>query len=261
MDKEQLEKGLSLAGFNEKEAKVYLACLNLGQDTVFHIAKECGLKRPTVYFVLEKLKVDGFVSLRQTKKASYYSALNPRRLILKIKQRQEKFFSLAPELESIYREQPDQPTVRVFEGKEGVELIYREMVEAVKKQEELLIFGSIAHFYEDVEYKNLLDIYFKEMKNKKYKAREILLESEIKESDYLKKVRENNNVNHQIRVFPRGVNFFENDNMIYGNKIAIFSLKKGVFVILIESKNIAESYRNIFELMWKTAKNSDFLSN
>lgn len=261
MDKKQLEQGLGLAGFNDKEAKVYLACLSLGQDTVFHIAKECGLKRSTVYFVLEKLKADGFVSLRQTKKASYYLALNPRRLMLKIKHRQEKFSSLATELESIYREQPDQPTARVFEGKEGVELVYSEMIEAVKKQEELLIFGSIAHFYEDVEYKNLLDTYFKAMKSKKYKAREILLESEVRESDYLKIVRENNNANHQIRVFPRGINFFENDNVIYGNKIAIFSLKKGVFVILIESKNIAESYRNIFELMWKTAKNSDFVNN
>ncbi len=100
----------------------------------------------------------------------------------------------------------------------------------------------------------MLDIWVKAMRNKRYHAREILIKKELENSDYLKKVSQNKNPHHQIRFFPRRIEFIENDNMIFANKLAIFSLKKEVFVILIESENIANSYTNFFEMAWRMAK-------
>lgn len=126
------------------------------------------------------------------------------------------------------------------------------MAENVRKGKEVIYFGSTAHFL--TEYKSFLDLWVKEMKNKRSRARELLVREELEGYDYLDKIRENNNPNHQIRFFPPGVKFTENDNMIFGNKLAIFSLKKEVFVILIESENITDSYRNLFEMAWKISK-------
>ena len=209
MEQELIIKGLELIGLNEKESKVYLACLKLGSDSVYNIAREAKLKRPTVYFVLDKLKNDGLVSLRQTRKASLYSAINPHKLMLKVEQQKEKFLSLIPQMEDIYHQQPNKPTVKVFEGEEGVELVYREIGEWLKKYKEVLYFGSTKHFLEIPEYARLLDLYIKQMKNKRYKAREILVESELDSSNYIEKILANNNSNHQIRLFSKKVKFFE----------------------------------------------------
>lgn len=249
-----VESVLETIGLKDKEAKVYFACLQLGQETAFNIAQKSGVKRSTCYFVLDKLKERGFVSIKKTPKVTFYSAISPTTLLLKIEKQKDSLEKVMPELDKIWTEQPHKPLIQVFEGHKGVEQVYREAGEYIQKYQEFLYFGSTAHFLLNDNYKSLLDLYLKEMKNKRYRAREILVEEELKGSDYLKRIKENNNPNHQIRFFPRGIKFFENDNMIYGNKLAIFSLKKEVFVILIESENIAASYRNLFEMAWKVSK-------
>lgn len=42
----------------------------------------------------------------------------------------------------------------------------------------------------------------------------------------------------------------DKSNIIYADKVAIFSVERDVFVVLIESKHIAQSYRNMFEFLW-----------
>ncbi len=241
---------LKSIGLTEKEAKIYLTCLECGQDTVFNLAKNSGLKRPTAYFTLEKLKERGLASTHQTSKAIYYSVISPAQLLVKLEKEKEKLSAALPELEKLYRQQPHKPLIKIFEGREGVELIYRESGEYLKRNEEILYFGSTIHFLDTPEYKHLLDLYVKEMKSKKHKAREILVRQELEGSDYVEKIQRNKNANHQIRYFPKRIKFSETDNIVYGNKVAIFSLKKEVLVILIEAENIADAYRNIFEMMW-----------
>ena len=45
-----------------------------------------------------------------------------------------------------------------------------------------------------------------------------------------------------------------NDNIIYGNKIAITSVQDDLFVTMIESKEVVETYRSFFELAWQSTK-------
>ena len=53
---------LSSIGLQQKEAKVYLALLELEQGTVSKIAKLSGLKRPTIYLILDDLIKNGYVT-------------------------------------------------------------------------------------------------------------------------------------------------------------------------------------------------------
>ena len=58
-----LYKNLIEAGFSEKEAKVYLALLELGEGNIAKITQKSGIKRATVYLEIEALKSKGYVSL------------------------------------------------------------------------------------------------------------------------------------------------------------------------------------------------------
>ncbi|MDZ4385041.1 MAG: helix-turn-helix domain-containing protein, partial [Candidatus Moranbacteria bacterium] len=75
-----LEKDLQEIGLNEKEARVYLSALELGQSTVQDIAKKALVNRATTYFVIESLMKSGLMSSFQKGKKQYFVAADPDRL-------------------------------------------------------------------------------------------------------------------------------------------------------------------------------------
>ncbi len=54
-----LESVLQAAGLTDKEARIYLAALELGQAPVLRIAQKAGIKRPTAYVTLGELQAKG----------------------------------------------------------------------------------------------------------------------------------------------------------------------------------------------------------
>lgn len=251
-----LQKTLENIGLNAKEAKIYLVNLEMGQDTAYNIANACKLKRSTVYFVLNQLQEKGLVSIKKTKKATFFTAVSPHKFSKYLQRRQLLFEKVYPLLEEKYEQQPHKPLIKVFEGKEGVLQIYKEANEYLKKAKEVLYFGSTLHWDRE-GYQDILNEWTKALKNKKFKVRELLSGTEtgkMSGRNYEKMVRANQNPNHKIRFLPDDLRFHENDNMIYGNKLTIFSIGKNTFVTVIESKNIADSYRSLFESAWKNAR-------
>ena len=112
-----IEQVLETIGLNEKEAKVYLASLKMGEDSAYNLAQRSGLKRSTVYFILEKLKKHGLVAIKKTPKVTFYSVISPTKLLLKIEKQKDTLEKILPELDRFYHEQPHKPNVQVFEGR------------------------------------------------------------------------------------------------------------------------------------------------
>ncbi|MDD3487687.1 MAG: helix-turn-helix domain-containing protein [Candidatus Moranbacteria bacterium] len=246
-----LEKQLHQIGFNGKEAKVYLACLQLGQDTAFHIAEKCGLKRSTVYFVLNELIERGLVSIWKTKKATLYRAANPKKLFTQLKRKEETLSEIFPLLQSIYNFDEDKPNIEVFEGREGVRQIYAEVVEYLSKGKEIMCWGDVSHIWDILE--DVTDKYLAQARNRRYKIREILNKAE-ENKKYVISIRRNRNPNHGIRFLPENSQFAGNDNIIFGDKLVIFSTQNKLFATVIQSQDISNTYRNLFELAWQKAR-------
>ena len=246
-----LEKQLEQLGFHEKEAKVYLACLQLGQDTAYHIAEKCALKRSTVYFVLHHLVERGLISVWKTKKATLFRATNPKKLFTQIKRKEETLTEIFPLLQSIYNFDEDRPNIQIFEGREGVRQIYAEIVEYLAKGKEILCWGDLSHIFDYLE--DITEKLFRETKTRKYKIREILNAGE-KNKKYVKSIRKNKNPNHQIRLLPESENFSGNDNIVFGDKLAIFSTQNKLFATVIESQDIARSHKILFNIAWQSVK-------
>ncbi len=245
-------KILEEIGLNQKEARVYLSSLELGQDTAYNIAKASGLKRATVYFVLEGLLEKGLVSLRKTRKATYYSVISPDKLLAYLERKQEQLKNILPDLQQKYDQQPTKPIIHVFEGKEGLLQVYNEVTIYLNKSKEVLYYGSMQH-WEQEGFETELDLWIQTMKNKRSIVREILSKNDPEAKKYAKRILANGNPNHRIRFLPDNLEYYDNDNMIYGDKIAIFSVGKSVFVTIIESKNIADSYRTLFNAAWNSS--------
>jgi sugar-specific transcriptional regulator TrmB len=72
---------LTSAGLTEKEAKVYLACLEISPASVAGIAELAGVKRPTAYVILKGLSARGLVQPAEGTKKSHVCALHPERIL------------------------------------------------------------------------------------------------------------------------------------------------------------------------------------
>src|SRR3954463_1254828 len=94
----ELAEQLTAAGMSAKEAAVFLALGQLGSVGAGEIARRAGIKRPTVYAILEGFARDGLVEVAVVSGRRRYSIDSPRRL-LELPRRQERALREAmPEL-------------------------------------------------------------------------------------------------------------------------------------------------------------------
>jgi len=115
-------------GLSEKEAKVYLAALELARDTAQNIAKKANVNRPTAYFILEKLMELGLISTLDEGKKSYFIAEDPKELKNVLARERQELDARSKELDeamnqftALYNAKQDKPRVRYFEGADGLD--------------------------------------------------------------------------------------------------------------------------------------------
>ena len=75
-----INDALKNLGLNDKEARAYAALLELGQTTAYAVAERSGLKRPTVYVVLDELRQKGLVLKIPHVKKQLWSAKSPHQI-------------------------------------------------------------------------------------------------------------------------------------------------------------------------------------
>ncbi|MEK7528531.1 MAG: helix-turn-helix domain-containing protein, partial [Patescibacteria group bacterium] len=110
-------------GLNQKEARVYLACLKLGSSPVSAIAQDAGVNRVTAYDILEKLIGKGLVHFFTRDRIRYFDATKPQLVYHEFSRKVKEFKKSLPELKRLTGEAPH-PSVRYFEGLEGIKAIY-----------------------------------------------------------------------------------------------------------------------------------------
>lgn len=235
-----LEKILKNYGLTEKQAKVYLACLELGSASVQKISQKINLARSTCYEVLDSLRQQNLISTYQKKKTKYFSAEDPDKIITMAKEKVEMLAKALPYLEAAYGKAKTRPSVRFYQGEQGMKLI---LDEVVKEARELLSFGSVDDLWETLG--NDWHKFVKKRMKQKIPARVILRES--------KKARERQKLGphelREVRIIPAN---YEHHGTIFvwKNKIAMFSFKTEHMALVIESEILAQSQRTMFNIIW-----------
>src|SRR3989344_6643452 len=114
-------------GLSDNEAKVYLAMLELGLSPVIEIARKAEINRPTAYVQIESLKKKGLVSTQVKGKKHLFIAESPARLefyldseLKDVEQKKDELGKVLPDLEKLFTSAGSRPSVRLFEGKEGL---------------------------------------------------------------------------------------------------------------------------------------------
>jgi len=242
---------LTELGFSEKEASVYLALLELGPSTTAEISSAAKINRTTGYDILESLVAEGLVNQIGESKIQKFVAENPDKVIVflenKIKQSQEKLkqaYDLLPELFSIYNEK-EKPKVKYYEGIERVKEAFEDTLTA---KGEILAYAVGTDMFKAVG-KDYFKGYTKKKVEKNIKVRVIApddLESREIVTNDKSELRES-------LLVPKDKFYFTTETNIYNDKVLVVSWTEK-FAVIIESKEIADAQRKVFELAWLGAK-------
>jgi sugar-specific transcriptional regulator TrmB len=249
----EIEKDIANLGLSEKETKVYLKALELGKASITELAKASSLKRSTVHLAVESLVMLGLLSDTRNNKRRIISAVHPNRLVELANFRANQIKEHMGELLGIYNLQNEKPKIQVFEGMAGVRLVYRELYESLNNKEEALWFTRIdaLHAVPEIigEYKKIL----KKLQNPKIRE---LNFGNAEGKKWAQEAKPYQGKNYFIRLLPTDYEFGFSDNLIFGNKLVIFSLKKNIFVSVIESEDITKTHRALFEWAWKQGEDA-----
>jgi len=237
-----LENILQNSGLSEKQAQIYLACLELGPSAVQKIAFKSNISRSTAYEVLDSLIKKGLVNTYLKKKVSYFNAIDPEEYINQSREKIEMLNQALPNFNALFRKSKESPSVRLYEGEAGMKIVFKEMI---KEAKELIGFGSSDDFVN--KFKDLHQ-YFLENRLKK----KIMLRLILKSAANAQERKELGPTElRSVRILPEG---FDYHGLIYiwQNKVALFSLSDNPLALIVESKELSGMQKAFFDYMWGT---------
>lgn len=232
-------------GLTEKEARVYLSLLELGETSIQRISDKSGIKRTTLYHIIDDLKNKALVGTTIRKNKKYFFAEDPRLIEKQMEERLKKFENILPELLSISNLIDKKPKIRYFEGIEGIKEVFRDTLN-FPKQETLAWISMDAVKYFDMDW--VLKTYVPQRVEKRIWQRAIAPSQE-----YIKKVKLYDQKQlRQMKLISSKEFPFEVEINLYGDRnVGIMSFEEKVGII-IESKKIYATLKSFFELHWKT---------
>ena len=240
-----MENILKYLDLTETEYEVYLVLVRAGRSPANQIIKLMKLHRGTVYDIINRLIQKGLVSYIDINKKRYYNASRPERLLEIIKEKEAEIESseklvkkLVNDISKMELIKKGERIVEVYESKKGLRTLMQDLL-TVK---EFLGIGG------EIQFQEILPVYTRlwanEREKKKVFAKILTTKSGRSKWKY-----------NKLRRIPKEF-MLPNPTIIYGDKVAILSFEeRPLSIIMIESKNIALTYRNHFNLLWKRKNN------
>ena len=238
----QIKQVLKELGLNERHAAIYLACLELGSSSIQKISAKSGFARSTCEAVLKSLQEKGFATSFQKKKTRYFSPEDPKKIVALAQEKVKLLEEALPQFSARYFKGDVLPTVRLYQGDSGIKGILQEiLLEAT----DLLCFGSVDDIYAALG--DFFPKFTAERIKKSIPAKVILRDSPFaRERQRLgsKQLRE-------VRLMPEHYEC-SSVTFIWNSKLAMCSLKEGMIALVVESNELANIQRAMFQLIWET---------
>ena len=153
---------------------------------------------------------------------------------------------IIPELKSIHNIK-ERPKVFFYEGKEGLKKVYEDTLTST---ETIRAYATVEHVYE------ILPGYFPDYYKRRAKKGIFLRGIGPKTEGNLELIKNNAEEKRETALIPPDKYSFSPEINIYNNKVMIASWREQLGII-IESTEIADAMKVIYELAWTEAKRLD----
>ncbi|KKQ78519.1 MAG: Transcriptional regulator, TrmB [Parcubacteria group bacterium GW2011_GWC2_38_7] len=247
----QYTQVLESLGFSPKEIYIYTALLELETATATDLAKKTEINRTSCYDILSVLIKRGLVSKIVKKKKIYFHITDPRKLLNyldrekeeaynKIEKNKKQINEIMPELLSLFNPNPTKPRIQFYEGEKGMREAYEDTLTADK------VYYAYANF--ETMYQGLPN-FFPNYYERRIKAKILGKGIFPKNKTTLNQLKNNQEELRESIVLGDESLTYSPEVIIYNNKVLIASWKEKI-AIIIESKELADLQKIIFQQLW-----------
>lgn len=246
-----LARELQKLGLSDKEAMVYVASLELGPSPVQVISRKSEVNRATTYVMIELLLQKGLMSTFDKGKKTLYTAEKPERLHrivhaerASVDEKESVVKRILPELEAISDAAGERPKVSFYEGEDGFEAM-RETIfsQKVGEMEDVISYDDLSHLLDQSRWKK---------HNERLRVKQVKGRALFTSETGRKPTTEHGGLWH-YKELPHKLFPMHGELTVYGNNVAMVSLRGKLVGVIIESKEMATMVRTLFELAWKQA--------
>lgn len=241
-----LLQSLYAFGFDDKEAKAYLAGLELGPATVLELSRRTQLARTTLYPILEDLRRRGYFRLGKTKRGSVYTAEPPRLLASQLEARSRRVAEVIPRLEAMAGTVREGAGVTLYEGSEGFRQLWQRIFRSGVKEYRIVTSG--VGLLEFVREPYLVERIIAERIRRGIKSWQLIVDS----PDARKIIGKDREELRESRLLPKGT-ALPATTIIFGGEAAFITTRRENTMVLIASGETAVSLRTLFDLLWQAA--------
>lgn len=248
----RLLKKLDLA---DKEAAVYLTCLELGSAPASQIARKADLLRPTTYLILESLIKKGLITRYRQGKKTMFMAEPPRQLLhlidnqeKELQVRRKELEEALPNLQAIMAGAEDRPAIHYYEGVDGLRAIRQEMLRYSTEKDtwyNMVPVDYLVSVFGENDY-----VYSRYLKAKGVQSYSIITTRSEKLKEYLMTQAKWHFANRKF-VSPE-IYSSTSGLTICRDRLAIATYTGQIGGMVIESESIANLARSFFIMLWNS---------
>lgn len=231
-------KELERLGLSPKESEIYFVLAKEGESTANRLTKLTNSNRTVTYNILQSLTKKGFISfvVKNSKRVYQISSFNS--LMVSIQEKELLAKEVILNLNKIKPSKNKESMVEVYEGKEGLKVIHKEMLDSFH----IMIINATGLIESELE--NSLPL-LKEFLKKKIRIianKNFNLPKEYKR----KKI--------EIKYLPYSKTNYAT-TFIFKDTIVIQILRKEhMLVVKLKNKSLYEGYKMNFNLFWGLLK-------
>lgn len=246
------------AGLEPKEARFYLAVLDMRRPTVAEAAERADISRTNAYDIAKRLLHRGLISITEVgptgkpagRGRGLLTANDPGHLIQEWEERREVLDSLVPKLRAMRAKGGSQPRVRYLEGESGIKsalfetLGWPSPLRGILSMKDLLsVPGQIA-MNEYIEGRRERQLWLRVVRSpeRDYESGWPTSAAHYRESRYAP---------------PEYI--FKMTMVIGQDEVAVMSSRRENFAMMIESAEYAQMQANLFEVLWSVSSTTPML--
>ncbi len=238
---ETISLALKELGLTENESNTYLILLRLGSATASEITKKTNIHRINMYDILSRLQEKGLISFAIVGKRKTYEATEPKRLLEIIEEKKRAIENALPLLNAQRATAKAPQEAIILKDKAGIKNIF---IDITKSTTNIYLFASGWGFKE--HFPEYYEVWHERLKENKKTLFTVMSSKFLGQDKEVSKI-------YKIKYLPSQF-LFPTTTVVYEDKVFVVMWSKQPIGILIRGKEISDSYKQYFNLLWRTSK-------
>lgn len=237
-------------GLSERQAKVYLMLLQMGDVTVGPLSQQLQMHKQSVYDVLAELQNAGVVCVEENASPRVFSAVDPSVFLTQQKERDVLLSRLVPELSLLQGSEQYVSEIKTYSGLKAVHTFHEQQMKRLSEGANIDVLGAGGDRFLEFATKRAFFDRYENIRIKKKITHRLLMFHNQRDTDSAYTQRRY----VDVRYLSDALQQMPMATQIWPDSIVMLLFGEEPQVVHIKSKRIRDGFLSYFESLWGVAE-------